>query len=92
MRYPSRALRPGVVGKINDLYAEMDESISLLNAMKLTDRCAEHPLTALLRASQAIELLKVPMYQAIHASARESGYNVAIFVCFRQTLIELQKD
>lgn len=78
-------------GKINDLYAEMDESISLLNAMKLTDRCAEHPLTALLRASQAIELLKVPMYQAIHASARESGYNVAIFVCFRQTLIELQK-
>lgn len=77
-------------GRIADLYSEMDESISLLNTMKLSDRCAEHPLTTLLRASQEIELLKVPLYLAIRAAALESGHAVAIFVCYRQTLIELQ--
>lgn len=75
--------------KINDLYAEMDGAIQALNEQKLTDKCAEHPLTTLLRASEEIELLLVPIFLELRADARASGVSVAFFVNYRRTVDEL---
>lgn len=75
--------------KINELYAQMDGAIKALNEQKLTDKCAEHPLTALLRASEEIELLLVPIFEELRADARASGLSVAIFVNYRRTVDEL---
>lgn len=78
-------------GKIDALYAEMDTAIAALNEMKKTDVCDWNPLTMLLRASQQIELLKVPLFIAIRDEAIEAGLSVAIFVAYTQTLEELMK-
>lgn len=78
-------------GRIDELYATMDEAIRLLNETKAGDACAENPLTMLLRASQQIELLKVPLFVALHDEATEAGFSVAIFVAYTQTLEELMK-
>lgn len=78
-------------GRIDELYAQMDEAIRLLNETKAGDACAENPLTMLLRASQQIELLKVPLFIALRDEALEAGFSVAIFVAYTQTLEELMK-
>ncbi len=77
-------------GRIDALYAEMDEAIQALNLVKAGD-VVEHPLTVLLRARQEIELLTVPIYEELTADALAQGKHVAIFVNFRQTVEELCK-
>lgn len=76
-------------GKLSDLYTEMEDAIDLLNKVKLGDKAAEHPLTCLLRASQQIELLKVPLFLALREEALGAGQSVALFVNYRQTMDEI---
>jgi len=78
-------------GKLDELYARMDDAIRGLNSRAELDRCAEHPLTALLRNRERIELLTVPIYEQIVADAKAQGLHVAIFVNFRSTVDELCK-
>lgn len=78
-------------GRIDELYAEVQDALSALDKIKLGDKAPEHPLTKLLRASQAIELLKVSLYLAIRQEAIDAGRSVAIFVSYRQTMVELLK-
>lgn len=76
-------------GKLADLYKIMEDAIDLLNKIKLGDKAAEHPLTCLLRASQQIELLKVPLFIALRDEALDEGKSVALFVNYKQTMNEL---
>lgn len=78
-------------GRIDECYARMEEALAALEVEKLSDKCADHPLTALLRASQEIELLTVPVFQELASDALAQGMSVALFVNFRRTLDELCK-
>lgn len=78
-------------GRIDQLYAEMDDAIRFLNDERKLDVAPEHPLTALLRASQEIELLTVPVYLELVSDALAQGLHVAIFVNYRRTVDELCK-
>jgi hypothetical protein len=57
--------------EIEELYAEIE---------------GEHQLTKILRARQAIELLKVPLFVERARDRMEQGFSVGIFVNFRQSL------
>lgn len=76
-------------GRIDSLYVAMDSAILQLNGERALDKCPEHPLTLLLRASQEIELLTVPVYEELVADALAQGLHVAIFVNYRRTVDEL---
>lgn len=76
-------------GRIDRLYATMDAAVVALNVDRSLDKCPEHPLTVLLRASQEIELLTVPVYEELVADALAQGLHVAIFVNYRRTVDEL---
>lgn len=78
-------------GRIDELYAEMDDAIRELNERKLGDRSLELPLTRILRAKQEIELLKVPLFEEVAIAMQEAGRTVGIFVNFTATLDALQK-
>jgi len=78
-------------GRIDELYAEMDDAIRELNERKLGDRSLELPLTRILHAKQEIELLKVPIFEEVAISMQEAGRTVGIFVNFTATLDALQK-
>lgn len=78
-------------GQVDALYAEMAESIAVLEAESGDDVTPDHPLTALLRARQKLELLKVPIAVELAQDEMAKGRSVAIFVNFKQTLEELAK-
>lgn len=78
-------------GRIDELYAEMDEAIQELNERKMQDRGIDMPLTRILRAKQEIELLKVPVFEEVAQSMIESGRTVGLFVNYTATLDALQK-
>lgn len=78
-------------GRIDELYAEMDEAITELNERRARDAALELPLTRILRARQEIELLKVPIFEEVAQEAIASGRTVGIFVNFTATLDALQK-
>lgn len=78
-------------GRIDELYEEMRESLELLNGTRSDDVNPENLLTRLLRASQEIELLKVPLFFSLREEAIANGQAVAIFVNYRETLFALQK-
>lgn len=74
---------------IDKLYAEMDESIQALHNRAADDKGSH--LTAILRALQEIELLKVPVFVQLTEDANAQGHSVALFVTFTQTVNELCK-
>ncbi len=74
-------------GRIDELYAEMDEALAALAERSLGD--VELAITTLLRKRQEIELLTVPIYEELTNDALRSGLHVALFVNFRQTVDEL---
>lgn len=78
-------------GRIDELYAEMDDALQELNELKNNDRNLEHPFTRILRAKQEIELLKVPVFEEVALAAIEANRTVGIFVNFTATLDALQK-
>jgi len=78
-------------GRIDELYAEMDDAVQELNERKLQDKNLEHPLTRVLRAKQEIELLKVPLFEEVVRSGLENGRTIGVFVNFSQTIEALCK-
>jgi hypothetical protein len=78
-------------GRIEQLYAEMNEAVLELQDFKTFDKSPDHPLTRLLRARQEIELIKVPLFCELTEDALAQGLHVAHFVNFRQTVDELCK-
>ncbi len=96
LAFPEVQIRPELydldgAGKLDELYAAMDDAIRLLNQRGELDRSPDHPLTQLLRAREKIELLTVPIYEQLVADAKRQGFHVAIFVNFRSTVEELCK-
>lgn len=71
------------------LYSDMAGALETLGRVSASDRDSEHPLTAILRARQRIELLKVPIAVELATDALERGLSVGIFVNFSQTIDEL---
>lgn len=72
---------------LDALYAEMAKQISALRLHANThDKSPEHPLTKILRLSEEIELLKVPLMLERRERYRAAGLSVAMFVNFRRTI------
>jgi len=82
---------PAERSRVESLYQEMDAAIKELHGIKAGDVNEEHPLTKILRARQEIEILKVPLFQALVEEEREAGNSVVIFVAFKATVEELCK-
>lgn len=78
-------------GEIERSYREMADALAELEQRERSDKAPDHPLTALLRAQQRIELLKVPLAEYLADEYRAKGYSVGFFVNFSQTLAELRK-
>lgn len=76
-------------GEIDRLYAEMAESLAIHDQRAALDH--ECVLTAILRARQKIELLKVPIAVELANDYLEKGCSVGIFINFRQTMDELRR-
>lgn len=76
--------------KINQIYEQMAEALAVLEEKKLADKCADNPLTIVLRACQEIELLKVPIMVELTRDYVAKGYNVACFINYKQTMAELK--
>lgn len=76
---------------IDRLYEQMAEAIRELDSHAFNDKDPDHPLTKMLRASQKIELLKVPLAVELATDFLDTGYSVVLFVNYTQTLMELRK-
>jgi len=72
--------------RVDQLYAEMKPQLDELRAKRSNDADLEHPLTRILRARQELELLKVPTFVELAQDAMASGYSVAIFMNFTESL------
>lgn len=75
----------GNEAKINRLYESMAAEIERLRTRMLDDIPGDE-LTALLRARQEVELLKVPVFEELTLEGIHDGHSVVIFVNFRATL------
>jgi SNF2 family DNA or RNA helicase len=94
--FPERSIEPGIYdldegGQIDKLYAEMSGLLETLNRKMAEDKSSGHPLTALLRARQKVEILKIPIVQELVEDYLEKGISVAVFVNFKQTMDELRQ-
>lgn len=78
--------------EVNRLYQKVKEAVDLLADKSAADKCPEHPLTALLRARQRLELLKVPIAAELLEDYVEKGFSMVVFVNFTATLAELMKQ
>lgn len=78
-------------GLIDRLYADMAESIQLLEDKASGDANPDNPLTIVLRARQKIELLKVPIAVELARDYMDKGYSVGIFVNFSETIRALRE-
>lgn len=67
-------------------YGDIDEAITALKAKQAAET---HPLTAILRARQRIEMLKVPTMAMLAMEYLLGGHNVGIFVNFNDTCAQL---
>lgn len=76
-------------GEIDRLYAEMAESLTVLDQRAALDH--ENVLNVILRARQKIELLKTPIAVELANDYLEKGCSVGVFVNFRQTMDELRR-
>jgi len=70
--------------KINKIYSEMERELKKLGKKKKKGDTSE--LTAILRARQEIELIKVPLFIEMIEEGLESGMSVVVFVNFTETL------
>lgn len=77
------------VKKINDCHAEMQKELKQLAKLSKTDKASE--LTAILRARQQIELVKVPLFIDMIEEGLEDGMSVVVFVNFTETLQAIAK-
>ena len=77
------------VKKINDCHAEMQKELKHLAKLSKKDKASE--LTAILRARQEIELVKVPLFIDMIEEGLEDGMSVVVFVNFTETLQAIAK-
>lgn len=76
-------------GDIDILYAEMASALARLEDQAADDLAPDLQLTAILRARQKIELLKVPIAVELARDYVARGHQVGIFVNFTETINEL---
>ncbi len=73
--------------KINEVYAEMKLELNRLKSkIKSEKGDSTSELTAILRARQKIELLKIPLFLEMIEDGLENNMSVAVFVNFTETL------
>ena len=78
--------------KINGIYAEMeDELAKLQKKIKKESKENTSELTAILRARQKIELVKVPLFIEMVEEAIENGMSVVVFCNFTETIDALSE-
>jgi hypothetical protein len=78
--------------KIDTLYAEMKAELNRLNKKeKRGKKDSTSQLTAILRARQKIELVKVPLFVDMIEEGIENGMSVVVFVNFTETLETIAK-
>jgi len=78
--------------KIDTLYAEMKAELNRLNKKeKRSKKDSTTQLTAILRARQKIELVKVPLFIDMIEEGIENGMSVVVFVNFTETLETIAK-
>jgi hypothetical protein len=70
--------------KINAVYSEMNKELEKLRKKIKKEKTSE--LTAILRARQEIELIKVPLFVEMVEEGIENGMSVVVFVNFTETL------
>lgn len=78
-------------GQIDRLYDEMAEALGRLEDRAAHDLDPDLQLTAILRARQKIELLKVPIAVELARDYVAKGHQVGIFVNFTETLRALSE-
>ncbi len=72
------------VKKINTIHSDMKKELAKLAKLSKADKTSE--LTAILRARQQIELIKVPLFIDMIEEGLEGGMSVVVFVNFTETL------
>jgi superfamily II DNA or RNA helicase len=78
--------------KINNIYSEMeDELAKLQKKIKKESKENTSELTAILRARQKIELVKVPLFIEMIEEAIENGMSVVVFCNFTETIDALSE-
>ena len=76
--------------KIDAIYAEMNKELKKLNKkIKTENKNNTSQLTAILRARQSIELVKVPLFMEMIEEGLESGMSVVVFLNFTESLMAL---
>ncbi len=70
--------------EIENEYKKLQIELEDIKNKKSNDK--KNPLTAILRAQQRIEILKIPIFIELCNDFRQNGYSVVIFVNFTQTL------
>jgi len=78
--------------KINRIYDEMEAELSKLKKkVKKEKNDTASELTAILRARQKVELVKVPLFVEMVEEALENNMSVVVFVNFTETIAALSK-
>jgi len=75
--------------KINEYHEEMEKELKRLYSVINRDKASE--LTAILRARQKIELVKVPLFMDMIEEGLENGMSVVVFLNFTETIHALAK-
>lgn len=72
--------------KINTIYAEMQSELNRLKKKIKENKENTSQLTAILRARQKVELVKVPLFIEMIEEAIENGMSVVVFCNFTETI------
>lgn len=78
--------------KINNIYSEMHDELKRLESkIKKESKDSVNQLTAILRARQKIELVKVPLFLEMIEESLENNMSVVVFVNFTETINALSE-
>jgi hypothetical protein len=77
------------VKNINQIHDEMKKELNKLSNLVKRDSSSE--LTAILRARQKIELIKVPLFIDMIEEGLENGMSIVVFLNFTETLHAISK-
>lgn len=73
--------------KINQIYAEMAKELAILNKkIKKEGKDSGNRLTAIIRARQKVELLKIPIFIELIEEALEAGMSIVAFLNFDDSI------
>jgi len=72
--------------KINKIYTEMSDELNRLKKKIKENKENTSQLTAILRARQKVELVKVPLFMEMIEEAIENGMSVVVFCNFTETI------